>query len=130
MVKMLLKLNANPNICCSDGWSPIMEAAFASNEDEQIYSDIMALLVLYKANPWPEGEFISCRDGSTMTKLEDIPPLTCSKLRLFCSLITLGIPINGGPLTKNIFYQLPSEFENFKKNFLEIVKNSIYTFLS
>lgn len=125
MVKMLLSLKANPNICCSDGWSPIMEAVFARNQDEQNYIDIIALLVLYKANPWPGGEFISCRDGSTMTKLEDVPPVNCPKLRLFCSLITLGVPINGDPLAKNIFDHLPPEFENFKKESLEIAK-SIY----
>lgn len=128
MVKKLLNLKANPNICCSDGWSPIMEAAFARNEDEQTYLDIVALLILYKADPWPGGQFISCRDGSTMTKLEDIPPVNCPKLRLFCSLITLGVPINGDPLTKNIFDHLPPEFENFKKESLEIAKSVYVTF--
>ena len=122
MVQILLRLQANPNICCSDGWSPIMEAAFAYNQNEQDCIDLVALLVLYKALPWPGGQFISCRDGSIMTKLEDIPPINCHKLRLFCVLITLGVPINGDPLTKSIFYQLPQKFENFKKKSSEIAK--------
>jgi len=63
VVDLLLELNADVNQCCSDGWSPIMQAVFqhesrgsCSRASFSQYNDIVATLVLSGASTAVPGD--------------------------------------------------------------------------